>query len=171
MSKKFLTLVYLATLFLFLSLSVDGQSELKKLSLTELDSIGFYHLNQFDYNKATPYFNELIERADKEANHKMYLQGLNKMGSLNKNFGYYEEAEIYYKKAIDYANSQDKMKLLTYYSPVINNLALLYQGLGRFDEAESLFRENLKLVKETEGTKSIAYLKNLNNMAVLYRRQ
>ena len=53
----------------------------------------------------------------------------------------------------------------------MNNLAVLYQGQGRYGEAEPLLREALRLSREALGPRHPTTLASMNNLAVLYQGQ
>ncbi|MCC5946076.1 MAG: CHAT domain-containing protein [Bernardetiaceae bacterium] len=74
---------------------------------------------------------------------------------------YLEEAlalrkEVLGEKHYDYASS-------------LNNLAALYWNMGKYAEAEPLYKESLQIKKETLGEKHHIYASSLNNLALLYR--
>ncbi len=53
----------------------------------------------------------------------------------------------------------------------LNNLATLYQLQGKYAEAEPLYRDALKIQRETLGEKFTDTATSLNNLAALYRDQ
>ncbi len=51
----------------------------------------------------------------------------------------------------------------------LNNLGLLYQDQGRYDEAEPLLKRSLVIYEKTLGPEHLAVARGLNNLAELYR--
>jgi CHAT domain-containing protein/tetratricopeptide (TPR) repeat protein len=54
------------------------------------------------------------------------------------------------------------------YATCLNNLALLYEWVGIYAEAEPLYRKALEIDKQALGEKHPHYAQSLNNLAVLY---
>ena len=54
------------------------------------------------------------------------------------------------------------------YAISLNNLALLYESMGEYARAESLFRQALEISKKTLGEAHPDYAHSLNNLALLY---
>ena len=53
----------------------------------------------------------------------------------------------------------------------MNNLANLYSDQGRYEEAEPLYVDALRLHKEKLGEEHPDTIISMNNLAVLYRKQ
>ena len=53
----------------------------------------------------------------------------------------------------------------------MNNLAVLYHSQGKYDEAESLYQQNLKMRRKLLGDDHLDVVTSLNNLAKLYNSQ
>ena len=56
------------------------------------------------------------------------------------------------------------------YAIVVNNLASLYEDMNRFSEAEPLYLEALKIMKNVYGADHQSYAIVVANLAELYRK-
>jgi hypothetical protein len=52
----------------------------------------------------------------------------------------------------------------------LNNLAAVYEALTQYPEAEFLFMQSLTILQKTLGPNHPAEIKNLKNLAELYRK-
>ena len=55
------------------------------------------------------------------------------------------------------------------YAFCLNNLAALYNAMGRYEKSESLLRQTLEIWRKAVGERHSAYATGLVNLAVLYR--
>jgi len=81
--------------------------------------------------------------------------------------GEYAKAIEYYKMAIDIYEQEigDKDES---YATLINNLALLHQDMGNYEQAENLLIEVLEIVEKTLGKNHSYYATSLNNLGISY---
>src|SRR5690606_17232270 len=56
------------------------------------------------------------------------------------------------------------------YSIILNNQAMLFQAIGRFDEAETSLKEAIAIAERLQSKKSKNHLKFLSNLALLYQQ-
>ena len=83
--------------------------------------------------------------------------------------GRFREAEGFFRTALDEARKlpEDNPRLAT----SLNNLAALYDTVGRYTDAEPLYRQALDLMEKTLGPRDPNVATALNNLAELYRAQ
>ncbi|MCS7028490.1 MAG: CHAT domain-containing protein [Bacteroidia bacterium] len=81
--------------------------------------------------------------------------------------GKYLAAEGVYKK---YLPNPDSVRSLSQRSTLFNNLACLYDGLGKSDEAIALFQKSLLILEEQNMSESEQFASTINNMALCYKR-
>ncbi len=55
------------------------------------------------------------------------------------------------------------------YATSLNNLAVLYEAMGRFTDAEPLYRQAMEICKVQLGENHPDYAISLNNLAGLYQ--
>lgn len=82
--------------------------------------------------------------------------------------GYYEEAITYAENAVTDAKKTTGKKHL-YYANSLNNLAFLYEWMGRYVEAVPLYKQVMKIAKDQLGEEHPEYATSINNLATLYR--
>jgi CHAT domain-containing protein len=90
----------------------------------------------------------------------------NALAAMDK--GDYESAIVSYEKALPGVKTMfgaDNQ----YYSICLNQLAQLYEFVGRYDKAEQLFFEAIAIAKRTVGEKHLDYAKIIDHLGVLYR--
>ncbi|NCQ33267.1 MAG: tetratricopeptide repeat protein, partial [Armatimonadetes bacterium] len=54
------------------------------------------------------------------------------------------------------------------YATSLNNLASLYQDIGRCEKAEPLYRQAMEILGKVDGEDHPHYASSLNNLAALY---
>jgi len=74
----------------------------------------------------------------------------------------------YFSKA---ANLQKELGLEEDFASTLNNLALLYDSQGRYDQAEPLYLQALELRKRLLGEEHPDVATSINNLALLYKSQ
>jgi CHAT domain-containing protein/tetratricopeptide (TPR) repeat protein len=100
--------------------------------------------------------------------HPYHLRTQSSKGRLLADVGRYRESESLLKATLETARMTfpvGSLELCTH----INNLSLLYQKIGQYDEALRLMEENMGLLKAKSGEADPDYLKSRLNLAVLYR--
>src|SRR5690606_5033869 len=53
---------------------------------------------------------------------------------------------------------------------ILNNQAMLFQTIGRYDEAVTILNQAIVIAEKFEGSKSRNHLKFLSNLALLYQQ-
>lgn len=81
--------------------------------------------------------------------------------------GKYLQAENLFKQ---YLVNIDSIASKSEYSSILNNLASLYDVMGKVDDSILLFQKSLALIAEKEGKESEQYASTLNNLALCYKR-
>lgn len=82
--------------------------------------------------------------------------------------GDYTAAEMLGQQLLDVAQAGKDQRQI---STALNSRALTLQALGRFAEAEELFRQALEIDKATIGTSHREYARGLNNLAGMLKAQ
>ncbi|PIE16898.1 MAG: hypothetical protein CSA68_00150, partial [Rhodobacterales bacterium] len=95
-------------------------------------------------------------------------RALNLQAMLLQENARYEEAERFYRQAID-VSAQALGDKDPNNATALGNLAGLLKGMGRYEEAEPLFRRALKIDQATLGEQHPSYATGLNNLANLLR--
>ncbi|MCF8307177.1 MAG: CHAT domain-containing protein [Ignavibacteriales bacterium] len=96
------------------------------------------------------------------------LDSLNTLIFENYSKGDYQTASVYAEKAVEKCK-QDSGKLSDCYVESLNNLGVLYEALGRFNDIFPLYLEALEVIKQTGGNENQHYVITLNNLAGLYQ--
>jgi tetratricopeptide (TPR) repeat protein len=97
----------------------------------------------------------------------VYLNVADKLGGVFR----FKEAEENYKKAIE-LQKKAGMTENSDYATSLNNLAGLYKAQGKYDLAEPLYQEALRIFEKVFGDKDYPeYATSLNNLALLYSDQ
>ncbi len=99
-----------------------------------------------------------------------YALALHRVGLLRYLQRKYEEAENWYKSALD-VWGRVKGPNHPEYAATLNNLAVVYHAQGRYTEAEKLFLEAKMIRARLQGTDHSDYVATLNNLALVYYMQ
>jgi tetratricopeptide (TPR) repeat protein len=135
----------------------------------------------------------LIVEKQSGANHPRSTTSLKNLAKLYQEQGRYAEAEPLFLQVLSIRKKQvmrDNCPPLTNYhnnvayADSFNDLGLLYQAQGRYDEAEPLYKQSLAIWEQQLGKyqrtdrpplgyhhDNLAYADSLNNLAELYRTQ
>lgn len=99
----------------------------------------------------------------------LYAEGETTIADLYFGVGNYDLAEKYFKSALQKLRKVGDSDLKWYeiYIYTLNNFALMYLNIGRYDEAKSLFEESLKGSLEREGVMESDYITTIGNLASL----
>ncbi|WP_445253324.1 tetratricopeptide repeat protein [Nodularia sp. LEGE 04288] len=121
---------------------------------------------------------EQLEQQDNHKNPKLLISLYSQLGSIYQRRlekgeapDYQQEENLaikYYSQAI---NLQTELGLETDLATSLNNLALLYESQGRYDQAEPLYLQALELRKRLLGDNHPLVASSLNNLALLYNSQ
>ena len=139
-----------------------------------LDSYATF--NQFigRYEEAERLFKQALQIAEKNS-HYTNINNLDalrperifsNLGVIYRRMGKYDEAEIFYKKAIHGIKETfgDSYPMMTV---PLQGLAVIYYEKGMIDEAENLFKKIFEIRKEKFGENHINTLSALNNLGFL----
>jgi len=128
----------------YLELALKSYSKLGMVSsMNTLEKIGMVHQRQGRYEEALDWFGRALE-AGKEYNcfnGSIYCN----MGSVSQVLGDYVSALEQYHQGIRILQRKKMRRLEAIF---LNNLAIIHQMLGQFEEAERLFLEDRELSKE-----------------------
>ncbi|MEE4197608.1 MAG: CHAT domain-containing tetratricopeptide repeat protein [Bacteroidales bacterium] len=89
------------------------------------------------------------------------------LGLVYHTTGRYSKAEEYTLKAL--LLRRDRLKDDAGFGASLNNLAVLYKDMGKYNEAETLFKKANNWIKKANGTNSNPYAIVLNNEAMLFQ--
>lgn len=85
-----------------------------------------------------------------------YIEALNGLADLRRNFGKYNEALAYNKKALDALEPHKNIEPPTYLD-IISDMALDFRRLNQFDEAEKYTKWAIDEVEKFYGKESVVY--------------
>ena len=131
-----------ALVYLELALKIYNQLGLVS-SMDTLEKIGMVHQRQGRYEEALDWFGRAMESGKQHNcfNGSIYCN----MGSISQVLGDYVSALDQYHQGIRILQRKKMRRLETIF---LNNLAIVHQMLGQFEEAERLFVEGIELSKE-----------------------
>lgn len=92
---------------------------------------------------------------------------ISNLGLVCHSTGRYSKAEEYTLKALRIRKNNIKDNIG--YGASLNNLAVLYKDMGKYNESETLFKNAHELIKKANGEKSNPYAIVLNNEAMLFQ--
>jgi tetratricopeptide (TPR) repeat protein len=131
---------------------------------------------EYDYNNKAQcerYYQHTVsalENADKlfetENSMRLYLR----LGTYHRLFGNYRQAEIFNQKSLYVSRivcGNESRETATN----INDLAIIYDELGKYSDAIRLYLESIEIAKKTIGTRHPVYGIRLNNLANVYKSQ
>ena len=123
--------------------SQDKQSE-------KMDSLANYFMGKKELDSAKFYSSNLVNhlKEKKETKDLFYAKSQDRLGSVLKKLGHYDESLTSYKESKELIESIKGRKSVDY-AKVINNLAGLYIKMGLFDQAHPLRIETIKIVEKT----------------------
>ncbi len=114
---------------------------------------------------------------DEAFNHASILQPINEFASwamialtVFNDAAQYSTCEHYYIELLGLLNNEENDTQIPL-SAASNNLALLYESQGRYEEAEPLYLQAIDIDKTVLGENHPDYAIDLNNLAGLYRSQ
>ncbi len=116
-------------------------------------NIGIVYKEMKDYTKALKYYNEAYLLYQKTTDDFGKTVSSGNMGSILINFSRYKESLTYSKQA--FAGYQ-KLGYETYTAYPLSNIAVVYDSLHVFEEAEKAYRNSIKLHQKFENTFEIA---------------
>jgi len=125
-------------------------------------------------------FEESLEWAQKSYDYAIQHFGKQSLGTLKSLMtlaaahhakANFQQAESMYKEALILNESIKRAKTKSVETSVMlrNNLAGLYQNLGRYEEAKTAYEELLPLLKETIGLKDWRTLTTMSNLGEVYQ--
>ena len=91
----------------------------------------------------------------------------NNNGVLSFNLGHYNESDKDISSALTIISSKANGSMP--HAIVLNNKAMVYQTIGRYEEAEKLMKEAIAIAEKQLDSKSKNKFKFLSNLALLYR--
>jgi len=141
-----------------------NQSERKSdsLKIIQLNSLAYKHLRSNPFSSFEN-ASKALYLAEKNNIKTEALNSFLLMGIVKKNFGRYDEAALYYFKALSIAdalNLQDKQ------SVCYNNIGSLYQTQNKYIKALEYFKKSLDIEQNFQNHEQISI--RLYNMGVVY---
>jgi len=133
--------------------------------------ISFAYLETKDFNLAKEYMEKILniyKKRQKSRSRELkiaYVYG--NLGVIAQDAKDYDNAKIYYKKAIDIYNrfnSKDLNNTINY-----NNLALISLESGEYNKSIEYFKKSLSIKEEILGEDSIETLEQYSIMALVYK--
>jgi len=150
-----------ATMAYHLAESLEGLEEQAKATRTIADA--WYYMN--DLYKSIEFY-KLSAEAEKELNgprSKKYCERLGDIGYCYSVLLQYDNAEKYYKKALDIARQINDVEET---ANNLNNLGQVYFAWGEYDKAISSFTQTLEIDQERQIDEYISV--DLNNIGKVY---
>lgn len=143
-----------------------GESSIEYL--TALSNLGSAYDQLGEYEKAEQIYLDALSAASKKYNEDWPLyQNISKnLGQLYLAMEKYDKAEPLVLKTV--ASEKNKNEKSDAYGAAINDLAYLYNQIGRKQEAESLYIRSAELTKASLGGKHRNYSSTLHNLALIY---
>ena len=132
-----------------------------------LKNIGLIYHYKGDFEKTEIYYKKSLEMLKSIEIKPSFERALvlDTYGTLMTDQGEYEKAEKITKEALKIAETirTDDPDV----AQIKNNLATSYNYLGKLDEAESLYKESLRVFKKNFGNFHIRVSSSLNNLAFI----
>jgi CHAT domain-containing protein/tetratricopeptide (TPR) repeat protein len=131
-----------------------------------LNYLVFVYLEIGNIDQAERYCHKAIQKRDDQENSSLAV-ALDNMGQIYKLTGRFEEAELYYTKALQlYLDLNGKIH--EDYSASLTSLGALYYTIGSYKKSASFFMEAIKVDERLYGKKDPSYANALNDLAALY---
>ncbi len=158
--------------YLMSALAIYGNRLGEKFSFFDiaLNHLGNMYKQKNNLRKAISCYDKLkeIRYNNLDKTDKKYIDILIKLGELYSQIGELYLSSKYYKEIIEISNKSNIGSPLL--SDIMNSLAILYDNLNDFDDAEHFYTESLNIRRETFGEKSEEYAQSLNNLGQLYSK-
>lgn len=123
--------------------------------------------NRENYDKAIRLLQHSLEQPYSALNQNTLLETKFLLAKNLRITGRFEAAEKYYLDCKVHAEEATNPE--TFLNSILNDLGLLYQETGRYDQALHLYREALDRTASVSGTNSPEYAITQSNLALLYR--
>jgi len=129
-------------------------------------SIGIYHMNKGEYDKATHQVYQALQLFEKIPDLKGVGNCYQTLGSIHRQRADFEKSKEYYGKAIEVYqkinNEKDKAGSL-------NSLGVLHISFSKFDEALAYINQSLEIRKKINDRYGLS--QSYTNMAIIYTNQ
>jgi len=141
---------------------IAGEGELQFIFLQNTGSL--YHAKG-DLAKAENQYNKALQLASLTygESSNQYADILLRQATLTKDKGAYDLSEPLFKKALSIVENGSVEA-----AAINNNLGILYQLMGRLDEAEKQFESALTIYNNSAGSNQLDYILTEENLATLY---
>lgn len=153
-------------------LLADIESELKSgdpaLQFIFLQNTGSLYHAKGDLTKAENQYIKALQIASATygESSNQYADILLRQATLAKDKGAYDKAEPLFKQALSLVDNNSIGA-----AAIHNNMGILYQLMGRLDEAEKQFESALAIYKTSGGGNQLDYILTEENLATLYSLQ
>ncbi len=158
--------ILLFLLLLFYQSNAQELPTLNNLSIAQLDSMVEALYNEGRFSEAFPYALKNLEKTAKLPPSKERAKALTDIAYLHFLFSEYEEADAYYRQALE-VNKKAFGERSQAYSSVLVDLSLSARGVYKYQDAELLLLEALDIEKNIDST-SYTYATTIGNLADLY---
>lgn len=112
-----------------------------------ISSLGLVYMNMGRLNEASQYLTQALSLAESVGPQSAaFGANLNSVAKYNQLTGNYNEAEQGFESAVKVVKKAFGEKSMQY-AIVLNNKAMLYQSMGRYDEGIALMKQSLEVLK------------------------
>lgn len=132
-------------------------------------NIGVYMTihQQIEGLDAAALFEEVIQAAKRQAQYDLQLHALYRLGEFYRSRYHFDQAEIYFRKAIRlYAKHRTKLSPKRIVA-ARNSLAIVLRNTGRIQEARTHAQESVRLVRTHFSDKTQMLAPSLNTLAII----
>ncbi|OJJ19519.1 hypothetical protein BKI52_22190 [marine bacterium AO1-C] len=156
-------------LTLSVAFTVNGQDNLRKLSIASLQIKGDQLFKTFQYDKAIECFTIVKEKREDEfgKNSQKYLTTLTKLAGYCYQSGRYPKAIPLLQEYLSIVEQKTKPDSLNYIM-ALNQLANSYQGMKDYRRVEELYQQSLAMTKNIYGDQHLRYAIILDKLAGFY---
>lgn len=123
-----------------------------------------------NYTQALRFSEDLLSWTRQQGDERQVALALNEHADSLLRLGRYEEAEAFFREAIDIDRRTIGVSHPDY-AIDLGNLAVVLEAQGRYSEAEEIYRETLQIVSTTVGKDRSIYATQLNNLGLVLREQ
>ncbi len=129
-------------------------------------SIGIYHMNKGEYDKATKQVYEALQLFEKVPDLKGVGNCYQTLGSIHRQRADLEKSKEYYGKAIEVYKKINSEKDM---AGTLNSLGVLHISFSKFDEALAYINSSLEIRKKITDRYGLS--QSYTNMAIIYTNQ
>jgi len=145
-----------------------GKTPLQMADKPAIDNLAKFYLDNGNLKQSEVFFKKELKCLEEtnKANGIEYAYALNFLGRIYYSLSKFLDAEPFYNGALKIFRL--KIPDNPDFPAIINNLALLYTDLGRFSEAEKLFKDAIALRKKMLGENHPEFAQSINGLGILF---